>query len=243
MKKILLFWISLTLCLFANGQFVTYEVDGKSYEGYYASPSKNAPFVFMVHDWDGLTDYEVKRAKMLYDLGYATFAVDLFGKGVKPQTVPEKKALTTSLYKDRKKMRKLLYAGLQKAHELGASKDNAIGTGYCFGGAAILEFARSGAKLKLFAPFHGGLATPQGQNYDYTQGKIVVFHGSADKAVTMQDFASLTMQLEASKVEHEMITYSGAPHAFTVFGSKRYHKTADEKSWKRFTQILKETLK
>jgi dienelactone hydrolase len=39
-----------------------------------------------------------------------------------------------------------------------------------------------------------------------------------------------------------MITYSGAPHAFTVFGSTRYHETADKKSWDRFTRFLSETL-
>jgi dienelactone hydrolase len=40
-----------------------------------------------------------------------------------------------------------------------------------------------------------------------------------------------------------MITYGGAQHAFTVFGSKRYQETADKKSWKRFTEFLAETLK
>jgi dienelactone hydrolase len=39
-----------------------------------------------------------------------------------------------------------------------------------------------------------------------------------------------------------MITYSGAPHAFTVFGSSRYREDADKKSWKRFTEFLAEVL-
>jgi len=42
--------------------------------------------------------------------------------------------------------------------------------------------------------------------------------------------------------EVKMITYSGAPHAFTVFGSKRYREDVDKKSWKRFTEFLSETL-
>ena len=29
-----------------------------------------------MNDWDGLTDYEVKRADMLAHLGYAVFALD-----------------------------------------------------------------------------------------------------------------------------------------------------------------------
>jgi dienelactone hydrolase len=67
-------------------------------------------------------------------------------------------------------------------------------------------------------------------------------HGSADKAITMDQFAGLTNELEAAGVTHEMITYGGAPHAFTVFGSDRYREAADKKSWKRFTDLLAETL-
>jgi len=37
-----------------------------------------------------------------------------------------------------------------------------------------------------------------------------------------------------------MITYSGAPHAFTIYGSERYREDADKKSWLRFTEFLKE---
>ena len=39
-----------------------------------------------------------------------------------------------------------------------------------------------------------------------------------------------------------MITYGGAPHGFTVFGSNSYREDADTKSWKRFTEFLTETL-
>ena len=45
---------------------VTYTVDNQPYEGYYAKADKaNAPFILLIHDWDGLTDYERKRADML----------------------------------------------------------------------------------------------------------------------------------------------------------------------------------
>ena len=70
MKKIFTTLTVLSSLAFANG-YVTYEIDGKKYEGYYSSPSKNAPLVYMVHDWDGITDYEIKRVEMLNKLGYA----------------------------------------------------------------------------------------------------------------------------------------------------------------------------
>lgn len=46
----------------------------------------------------------------------------------------------------------------------------------------------------------------------------------------MGQFVELTKKLESAGVAHEMITYSGAPHAFTVFGSKCYQEAADKKS-------------
>lgn len=226
----------------AEGQSITYEVDGQSYEGYYISPAPEAPLVLLIHDWDGLTDYEVKRARMLADMGYAVFALDLFGKGVRPTKVEDKRQHTGELYQDREKMRALMYGALDVAAEQGADTGNAVAMGYCFGGAAVLELARSGADLKGFATFHGGLKTPEGQDYSKVRGEILVLHGAADTAITLDEFVGLARELEEAGVEHEMIVYSGAPHAFTVFGTDRYREDADRKSWDRFKDFLGEQM-
>jgi dienelactone hydrolase len=226
----------------ASGKAVSYEVDGKPFEGYFISPSPKAPLILLIHDWDGLTDYEVKRADMLADMGYAVFAADLFGAGVRPTEVTDKRQHTGELYKDREKMRSLLQGALETAKSKGGNVHNAVAMGYCFGGAAVLEFARSGADLKGFVTFHGGLSTPAGQNYSRTKGKLLILHGTADTNITMDQFAKLAGELEEKGVSHEMITYSGAPHAFTVFDSSRYREDADKKSWKRFTEFLTEVL-
>ena len=232
-----------TVAFAGTGASVTYQVNGQSYEGYYISPSDRAPFVLLVHDWDGLTDYEIKRANMLADLGYAVFALDLFGAGVRPTEVKDKRQHTGELYQNRDKMRALMKAALDTAKNKGANIENAVVMGYCFGGAAVLELARSGADLKGFATFHGGLKTPQGQNYSNTRGKILIMHGSADTGITMGQFVDLANELESAGVDHEMITYGGANHAFTVFGGSLYQEAADKKSWKRFTEFLADTLK
>jgi len=226
----------------AAGRMVTYEVNGEAFEGYYVSPSEKAPLILLVHDWDGLTDYEVKRAEMLAELGYAVFAADLFGKGIRPEEIKDKSRITGELYKDRKRMRLLLEGALDTAGSKGADIGNAVATGYCFGGTAVLELARSGADLKGFVTFHGGLEIPEGQDYSRARGQVLVFHGTADKAVSMEQFASLAKELEEKGVKHEMITYSGAPHAFTIFGSERYREDADRKSWSRFVDYLSERL-
>ena len=227
----------------AGGKAVSYQVDGKSYEGYFITPGAGAPLVLLIHDWDGLTDYEIKRAGMLAEMGYAVFAVDLFGAGVRPTEEADKRRHTAELYGDRDKMRSLLNAALEAAKAQGADSANAVAMGYCFGGAAVLELARSGADLKGFVSFHGGLTTPEGQDYAQTKGKLLILHGTADTSVTMEHFATLAAALEEKGVAHEMITYGGAPHAFTVFGTERYREDADKKSWRRFGEFLSETLK
>lgn len=243
-------WITATLlsltpllALGATSQAVTYTVNGQPYEGYYVSPNAQASLVLLIHDWDGLTDYEIKRADMLAEKGYAVFAADLFGKGVRPTEVTDKRQHTSELYKDREKMRALMMGALETARAKGANTDNAVAMGYCFGGAAVLELARSGADLKGFATFHGGLEIPAGQDYTKTKGEILVMHGTADTVVTMDQFAALAKALEAAGVKHEMVTYGGAPHAFTVFGSESYREDTDRKSWALFNEFLARILK
>lgn len=228
---------------FAEGKNVMYQVNEATFAGYYTSPSPSAPLILLIHDWDGLTDYEIKRAEMLADQGYAVFAADLFGAGIRPTEDTDKRQHTGELYKDRLKMRALLNGALKTAAAQGANIDNAVVMGYCFGGAAVLEFARAGAGVKGFVTFHGGLATPADQNYADTKGKVLVFHGTADSNITMDDFGALAVALEKDGISHEMITYGGAPHGFTVFGEKSYREDADRKSWQRFLAFLEETLR
>ena len=231
---------TLTSLAAAEGVSVTYQYDGKDYQGYYQPGADSAPLVLLIHDWDGLTDYEVKRSKMLAEQGYAVFAADLFGAGIRPTETKDKRQHTGELYKNRQKMRGLLEAALKTAQAQGGNTANAVAMGYCFGGAAVLELARSGRELRGFATFHGGLQTPEGQDFSATRGKLLVMHGSADSAVPMSVFAALAEDLEAHGIEHEMISYSGAPHAFTVFDSERYREDADRKSWQRYLQFLGE---
>ncbi|PSW06960.1 dienelactone hydrolase [Photobacterium lipolyticum] len=238
MLATLLFTTGSALAL--QGESVRYQVNGQNYEGYYISPAKDAPLILMVHDWDGLTDYEVKRAEMLVEEGYAVFAVDLFGAGIRPTKVEDRRQHTGELYKDRQKMRDLLNGGLKAAEAKGAKTEDVVAMGYCFGGAAVLELARSGADIKGFVTFHGGLKTPPDQDYAKTKGSVLIMHGAADQAISMEDFAALSKALEASQVSHEMIVYSGAPHAFTVFDSPNYRQEADRKSWHRFLTYLNE---
>lgn len=252
MKKILLPTSTLTLLTLAlpalaytpMGEDVSYTANEERFQGYFVSGGNEAQgSVLIIHDWDGLDDYERQRADMLADEGYDVFAVDLFGEGNRPQEVDDKRAATGRLYEDRERMRSLTLAGLTQARELGAAEQTVI-MGYCFGGAVALEIARSGEAdaIAAYTSFHGGLTTPEGQAYPADTAPIFIAHGGADSAVSLEDVATLSGELEASGVTYEVGIYSGAPHAFSVFGSEAYHEQADQRSWATFNIWLEEML-
>jgi len=221
------------------GETVNYTINGEAFEGYRAEAAGTSKgLVLVIHDWDGLNEYEFKRAEM----GYDAFAVDLYGKGNRPVETGAKKAETGKLYKNRERMRSLILGGLEEARK--SSPGKAVVMGYCFGGAASLELARSGKAKDIagYATFHGGLKTPDGQSYPADTPPLLITHGGADAAIPMDDVAALSKELEKAGVTYEMQVYSGAPHAFTVFGSNRYRKTADEHSWDAFSDFLTDNL-
>ena len=224
MKKILLPASALSSLLIAlpsiafspAGEEVTYRIEGETFEGYFVSGGDSTQgSVMIVHDWDGLDDYERQRADMIAEKGYDVFAVDLYGQGNRPQSVEDKRAATNRLYQDRERMRTL-----------------------------TLEIARSGEadNIAAYASFHGGLETPEGQAYSSETAPIFIAHGGADSAVSLEDVATLAKTLEAAEVTYEIGIYSGAPHAFSVFGSDAYHERADQRSWQAFNVWLEEML-
>ncbi len=221
------------------GQPVTYEVADEAFEGYMEKGVEDAPLVLLVHDWDGLTDYEVKRAHMLAGMGCSVFCADLFGAGVRPTELADKQKCTSMLDSDRPRMRKLMQGALDAAKAQGLNTDNCVAMGYCFGGTAVLEFARSGADLKGWATFHGGLALPDGQDYSKVAGEFLIMHSITDG---MAPFSELAEGLEKAGVGAQLICYTGAPHGWTVFGSDRYREKQDQESWALFTKFLGDVL-
>jgi dienelactone hydrolase len=240
MKAVIL---AFTLAVFPvaaqAGEAIAYVVDGETFEGYRSVAKEDSKgLVLVIHDWDGLTEYEMKRSDMLSERGYDAFAVDLFGKGNRPTDTSAKKNETGRLYQDRERMRALILGGLQEARKAGDKR--VVVMGYCFGGAATLELARSGQAQGIagYASFHGGLATPEGQAYPSDTPPILIAHGGTDTSVSMDDVAALARELESTGVPYEIQVYSGAPHGFTEFNSDRYQKRADEQSWKAFLDFL-----
>ena len=225
----------------ALAEDVSYTVNGEAFTGYWAEAENPAGLVLIIQDWDGMTDYERKRAVMLAEMGYNAFAIDMFGDKTPTESVDHRRAATGALYKDRDRMRALVQAGIDQALSRSSTKEMVV-MGYCFGGAVSLEMARSDMADKAlgYATFHGGLSTPEGQSWDGNEPPILVLHGGADTSITLDDVAGLAKEFEAAGNTYTIEVYSQAPHAFTVFGSDRYQERADKESWEAFSNFLAE---
>jgi dienelactone hydrolase len=227
-----------------TGDYVTYEVGGMAFEGYVAVPEgESRGTVLIVHDWDGMTDYEESRADMLAEAGYTAFAIDVYGADTDPQGFEEYRALSGALYGDRETFRARLLGSIAAAADIPGATDSIVMMGYCFGGAAVLEAARAGADLDGFVSFHGGLPTPEGQDWSMAVGAPkMFFHGSADPVSGIGDLAQVMSELDAAGIPHGAKIYGGARHTFTVPGSNDYLAEADADSWAGLMEFLDETL-
>lgn len=209
------------------------------------------PAVLVVHQWMGLGDYEKKRAEMLARLGYNVFAVDIYGKGIRPHTPKEAGGEAAKYKNDRALLRARAQAGLDvlARHELTDPKRIAA-IGYCFGGTTVLELARSGAEIAGVVSFHGGLNTPNPSDAKKIRAKVLVLHGADDPNVPSQEVAAFEEEMRQAGVDWQLIAYGGAVHSFTDWNAGNdnakgaaYNERADRRSWEAMKQFLAESFK
>lgn len=232
---------------------VVYKQGKVTLEGYLtyddAKPGKR-PAVLIVHDWMGLSDHTHGVADKLAAEGYVAFAVDIYGKGVRPKDAAEAGKLAGSFKSDVKLLRARAQAGLavlSKHARVDASKIVAIG--FCFGGTTVLELGRAGAPLAGIVSFHGGLATPTPADAKNIKGRVLVLHGADDPYVPVAEVTAFEQEMRDAKVDWQLIAYGGAVHAFTVPGAGNdpskgaaFDAKANARAWAAFAQFMAELL-
>ncbi|WP_232323480.1 dienelactone hydrolase family protein [Catenuloplanes japonicus] len=223
---------------------VAYDHDGVALEGFLtvdAAVSGPRPAVLVLHDWTGPQEYTRLRAHMIARLGYVAFAADLYGAGIRPTEMADCQAEAMKYYGDLP----LLRARVRAAYDVLAADPRVdasriVVIGYCFGGSAALEFARTGADLAGVVSFHGGLITQEPSDAAAITAPILVLTGAADPVVPDADVVAFQSELRDADVDFEIVSYAGAPHAFTLPETPAYREKADIRSWARFRDFLDE---
>lgn len=255
------FFIFIPVLLFAvslQAEIITEDIEyshgGSDLLGYLAyddSIEGERPGVLVVHEWTGLNDYAKMRTRQLAEMGYIAFAVDMYGKGIRPQTAQEASQQAGIYRSDRELMRNRVLAGLEVLREHSLSDAAHIAAiGYCFGGGTVLELARSGADIAGVVSFHGNLDTPDPSDAENIKCKILVCHGAADPHVPDKQVDAFMQEMSSAGVDFQFIAYGGAVHSFTNPNSGddpssgvAYDADAARRSWEHMKLFFDEILK
>ena len=200
---------------------VEWKVGKDTFSGYLVYDDTNAikrPGVLMVPDWYGVTDSAIAKAKHIAGDDYVVLLADVYGKNVRPKTDEDAQAQVKKLRADvatlRARTAKALDV-LRTAKDVPLDVKHIGAIGYCFGGSAALELARSGADVDAVATFHGGLATTTPAKPGTVKASVLVLNGADDQG-TAGDIPAFENEMNAAKVDWQFVNFSGAVHCFAL---------------------------
>lgn len=229
---------------------LVYHIAGKAYESrlVYTHGAKEQPGLVMAPNWMGIGEGAERIAKAVAAQGYVVLIADLYGQSVRPQNADEAGAAMMPLKDDRAELRKRMQAALDQL--LGQSRavltpGKLAAFGFCFGGCCALELARHGAPLKAAVSFHGTLDTPNVADASKINGAVLVLHGADDPLVPREQLPAFEAEMNAAKVDWQLISYGGAVHSFTdpaanVPDKMKYDAKTSKRAFQAMHNLLQE---
>ena len=227
---------------------IIYSEGGTELHGLLERPADpNGRAVLVVHEINGIGKNVQRRAAMLAELGYVAFVPDLYGGG-RAYEGAEAANRMNSLRGDTGAFRSRVRVGVDELVGIaGVTPDRVAAIGYCFGGLAVLELARSGADIAAVVSFHGLLRSDAPARKGEVKAAILACTGARDPLVPLEDVATFQQEMDAAEADWQLIVYGKALHSFTNpnvkgMGDPRmdYDPSADRQSWAAALMFLDE---
>ena len=222
-------------------RLIDYERNGSVFEGMLAFDDAidgPVPGVLVAHTIAGRSGHEEGRAIRLAELGYAGFAIDVYGKGTQTTDFDRNKAMMDALRDDRPELQARLLAALSALREQPeVDADNMAAIGFCFGGLSVLDIARIGENLAGVVSLHGIFVPPGNVAGNTIKAKVLALHGWEDPLATPDQVVALAEELTSMGADWQIHAYGNTTHAFTNpnaddwDGGKKYDESADKRSW------------
>ena len=233
---------------------ISYSVGDDTFTGYFSYDDDiqgERPGVLVVHEWWGHNDYARKRTEMLAEMGYAAFALDMYGTGKLAEHPDTAKEFMMAVVSQPEQAVKRFDAATDVLKQQSVVRDESIAAiGYCFGGAVVLNMARAGKDLKGVVSFHGSLGTSSPAEAGKVSAKIQVYNGAEDPLVPAEQIEGFKQEMEAAGIDYTLVDFPGVKHSFTnpdadkvgeKFGMPlAYDQAADEQSWNGMQEFLEE---
>jgi len=184
-------------------------------------------------------------AEKLAALGYAALICDLYGDGRVGLPREECFGLMQALRADRSFLQQRLLALLDTAHALPLADTGRVAAiGFCFGGLAALDLARSGAELRGVASFHGLFDPLPDSGAGPIPAKIIAFHGWDDALAPPDSVIALAAELTARQADWQLHAYGGTVHGFMNPASAapgiQHNPRAARRAWTALEDFLAE---
>lgn len=204
----------------------------------------NRPGILLIHGGAGLDLHAREQARRYAELGYRVFACDMFGDGIAGDRDRVVGCITT-LRDDAGLMTRRAQAGLRELMRCPGTDGRAAVIGFCFGGLAALQLARSGEHLAGVISIHGSLATTVRARPGSVRARLLVCHGALDPHVPLTDVTAFAEEMDDAGADWQLNMYGGAQHGFTHFHAEpaaipgvAYHQLADNRSFADAARFL-----
>ena len=252
LKYLILVLLAYSNASLAQLKTISYKDGNQVLNGFEISPpekSTQKPGILILPAWMGVDKASKDIAASLADLGYYAFIADIYGEGNYPKDNAEA-AQKSSYYKTNyKEYQKRISLALDQLIRAGASPDNIVVIGYCFGGTGALDAARGHLNVKGVVSFHGGLARDPGRTIEPIAAKVLVCHGADDPYESKEEIAAFQQEMRDTKADWQMIYYANAVHGFTnpEYGNDNskgaaYNEKAAKRSFEHLKLFLNEVL-
>ncbi len=177
------------------------------------------PGLLMVPNWHGVNDIAVAKAKMIAGRDYVILLADMYGKDVRPADDNASREAVKPFYGNRKLMMERVNAAYDALKVQGGKAPidmTRLGAvGFCFGGSAVLDLARSGTVPSGgIVTFHAGLNPDDVANAKSIKSRLLVLNGADDKGA-WPDTDKFFAELRASGTDWQFVNIGGAVHCFT----------------------------
>jgi len=210
---------------------------------------RQRPGVLVAHAWGGRGAVEEKTARRLAELGYAGFAIDMFGKGVRGSSREENASLIGPFLKDRGMLQGRINRAVSTLREQAQVDSSRIAAlGFCFGGLCVLDLARSGADVRGVVSLHGLFNPPEPHPGKRIRASVLALHGHEDPMAPVEAVNALETELTEAGADWQIHVYGGTMHAFTNpeandpgFGTV-YSQQAERRAWNATKAFLAEVL-
>ena len=178
------------------------------------------PLLLVAPNWAGITPRAIDTAKMLAGDRYVVMLADMYGEGRRPTGNEAPMEFLAPLTRDAQETRQRIVAALDAMTQEAGKRDigdpkRRAAFGYCFGGANVLDLARSGADVAGVVSFHGNLTTPMPAKSGEVKAVVLVVHGALDPIAPKSDRDALEQEMTAAGACWNMMTFGGAFHSFT----------------------------